>query len=386
MSSSSLTRFYEENMLFAYGPMTSLPATNRRIMANSTAGKRNQVRGPGTNDEARWSRDRMRAWQMPVLGDPWDTLTKVEAALPKPAAGALHIRVEATDLNFADILQCQGSYQVKLTPPFTPGMSAAGTVIATGDGVTFEVGQRLVGPTIAPFGGFAEKAVLLAEQVQPVPDALSCSDAAAAHVTYATAWFALHHRGRLRPGETVLVLAAAGGVGSAAVQMARAHGCWVAAAAGGEEKVAICERLGADLAIDYATQDLYQRVMEATDGRGVDVVYDPVGGEFFNTTRRLLSWEGRLLVVGFASGTIPSAPANHLLVKNYDIVGVHMAGYRDRHPDIVNRCYRQLHQQLVDKAIEPLVNEVIGFDALPDGLARLATRRTIGRVVFDPSK
>jgi NADPH2:quinone reductase len=205
------------------------------------------------------------------------------------------------------------------------------------------------------------------------------------HVTYATAWFALHHRGRLKPGETVLVLAAAGGVGSAAVQMARQHGCWVIAAAGGEEKVRVCGELGADLVIDYDAEDLYASVMDATDGRGVDVVYDPVGGKYFDAARRLVAWEGRLLVVGFASGTIPSAPANHVLVKNYAIVGTYMGGYRDRHPDIVRRCYEDLHQQLLDEKISPFVSEVIGFDALPDALRRLADRRTVGRVVFDPS-
>ncbi|MCZ6870184.1 MAG: NADPH:quinone oxidoreductase family protein [Gammaproteobacteria bacterium] len=322
---------------------------------------------------------------MPALGDPWDTLTIVDKEAATPVPGTLCIRVEATDLNFADILQCQGSYQVKLQPPFTPGMNAAGIVMAVGDDVAVEIGRRVVGPTLAPSGGFAEQAILLAEHAQPIPDGVSSIVAMGMHVTYATAWFALHHRGRLKPGETVLVLAAAGGVGSAAVQMARQHGCWVMAAAGGEEKVRVCGELGADLVIDYDAEDLYASVMDATDGRGVDVVYDPVGGKYFDAARRLVAWEGRLLVVGFASGTIPSAPANHVLVKNYAVVGTHMGGYRDRHPDIVRRCYEDLHQQLLDEKISPFVSEVIGFDALPDALRRLADRRTVGRVVFDPS-
>ena len=211
---------------------------------------------------------------MPALGDPWDTLTIVDKEAATPVPGTLCIRVEATDLNFADILQCQGSYQVKLQPPFTPGMNAAGIVMAIGDDVAVEIGRRVVGPTLAPSGGFAEQAILHAEHAQPIPDGVSSIVAMGMHVTYATAWFALHHRGRLKPGETVLVLAAAGGVGSAAVQMARQHGCWVIAAAGGEEKVRVCGELGADLVIDYDAEDLYASVMDATDGRGVDVVYD----------------------------------------------------------------------------------------------------------------
>lgn len=323
---------------------------------------------------------------MPALGDPWDALTIVDREPPAPEFGTVSVQVEATDLNFADILQCQGAYQVKLTPPFTPGMNAAGTVIAAAGDVEVEVGQRVVGPTVGSSGGYAEQAILLAEQVQPIPDGISSTTAAAMHVTYATAWFALHRRARLQPGETVLVLAGAGGVGSAAVQMAKNHGCWVIAAAGGGEKVGVCTAMGADIVIDYDAQDLYQSVMDVTDGRGVDVVYDPVGGKYFDVVRRLVAWEGRLLVVGFASGAIPSAPANHVLVKNYSVVGVHMGGYRDRRLEVVKQCYEELHQQLLDKTIEPLVSEVIGFDDLPRALERLALRGTTGRLVFDPYK
>ena len=328
----------------------------------------------------------MKAWQIPALGDPWQVLRTVDVALPDPEPGTLKIRVEATDLNFADILQCQGSYQVKLTPPFTPGLNSTGTVIAAGADVEFDVGQRVVGPAFDSYGGYAEEAILFGAQTQPIPDALDPIKAMGAHVTHATGWFALHQRAKLEPGETVLVLAAAGGVGSAAVQMARAHGCWVAAAAAGDRKTQLCTELGADLVIDYDKEDLYRRVMDATDGRGVDVVYDPVGGEYFDIARRLVAFEGRLLVVGFASGTIPAAPANHMLVKNYSVVGVHMGAYRDHMPELVRRCYVELHQALLDGTFDAVVSEVIGFDALPETLARLANRETVGRVVFDPSK
>ena len=322
---------------------------------------------------------------MPRLGDPWRELQAAESASPDPPPGSVRIRVDASELNFADILQCQGSYQVKWTPPFTPGMCAAGVVEAVGAGTGFVAGDRLVGPTIEPAGGYAEQSLLLAEQSHRIPASVSSRSAIAVHITYATAWFAFHRRAHLTPGESVLVLAAAGGVGTAAVQMARAHGCWVIGAVGGGAKAEIATQAGADLVVDYEADDLYRRVLEATDGRGVDVVYDPVGGSRFDTVRRLLTWEGRLIVIGFASGEVPTAPANHLLVKNYSVVGVHMGGYRERKPELVEECYSALHGQLTDGTIKPLISEVVGFAALPKGLERLWARETVGRLLFDPS-
>ena len=322
---------------------------------------------------------------MPRLGDPWRELEAVDLAPPEAPPGSIRIRVDASDLNFADILQCQGAYQVKWTPPFTPGMVAAGIVEAAATGTGFAAGERVVGPTVEPAGGFAERSLLLAEQSHRIPSSVSSRSAMAVHITYATAWFAFHRRAHLAAGESVLVLAAAGGVGTAAVQMARAHGCWVVGAVGGSAKAEVATQAGADLVVDYEADDLYQRVMEATDGRGVDVVYDPVGGKHFDTVRRLLAWEGRLLVIGFAGGAIPVAPANHLLVKNYSVVGVHMGGYRERDPELVAQCYADIHGQLADGGIKPVVSEVVGFDALPGVLERLAARRTVGRVLFDPS-
>lgn len=327
----------------------------------------------------------MKAWQMQQLGDPWEDLQITEVSLPSASDIGTRIRVEGTDLNFADILQCQGVYQVKLPIPFTPGMNAASTVIATSTNSQFKVGDRIVGPTLDQWGGYAEEAMIVDHQAYLLPEGVSSITAAGMHVTYGTSWFALHHRGQLKPGETVLVLAAAGGVGSSAVQMARAHGCLVIAAAGGEEKTQVCRDLGADHVIDYNAEDLYGRVKALTDGRGVDVVYDPVGGDYFDTARRLIAWEGRLLVIGFASGNIPSAPANHALVKNYSIVGVHMGGYRERDPATLKRCYSELHQQLLDGILDPLVSEVIGFADLPESMRRLSNRQTTGRIVFDPA-
>ena len=225
-------------------------------------------------------RDQLKAWRINELGDPWEKLMIEEIESPSPKAGQISIGVEATDLNFADILQCQGRYQVKLTPPFSPGMNAAGTILEVGEDVELQVGQRVVGPTMGGYGGYAAQAVLLAGQCQGLPDTVSSMAASAIHVTYGTAWFALHQRGNLQPGETVLVLAGAGGVGSAAIQLAKAHGCWVTAAAGGVDKIALCKRLGADEVIDYNTEELYDRSMRLTSDRGYDVIYDPVGGDF----------------------------------------------------------------------------------------------------------
>ena len=327
----------------------------------------------------------MRAWQLNRLGDPWNELQLVELDPPEPSGGLARIEVEGADVNFADILQCQGQYQVKLDVPFVPGMGAAGRVVAVGPDCSLEVGQRVVGSTNGPSGGYAEEALVSDADVHVLPDTVDGLVAAGLHVTYGTAWFSLHQRGQLRPGESVLVLAAAGGVGSAAVQMAKAHGCWVLAAAGGPEKVQVCEDLGADVTIDYTNDDLYIAVKEATSGRGVDVVYDPVGGEYFDIARRLVAWEGRLLVVGFASGTIPSAPANHALVKNYSIVGVHMGGYRAHAPDVLDRCYDEVYAMLADGTIDPLISQRLAMADLPTGLKSLADRTTTGRLVLDPS-
>ncbi|NKB98666.1 MAG: zinc-binding dehydrogenase [Pseudomonadales bacterium] len=333
----------------------------------------------------------MKAWRMPKLGDPWDQLQVEEVDSPSVRDGMIKIEVEATDLNFADILQCQGSYQVKLDPPFTPGMGSVGRVLEvpagldldTGSG--FEIGQRVVGPTVGSAGGYAEEALLLAEQATPIQDEVDPVKAVAMHVTYGTAWFGLHLRGNLQPGETMLVLAAAGGVGAAAVELAKVHGCWVIAAAGGPDKTAACTALGADEVVDYASEDLYERVMALTEGRGVDVIYDPVGGEYFEVARRLVAWEGRILIIGFASGTIPSAPMNHALVKNYSIIGVHMGGYRQKDPTPFRTCYNTLYDMLTTGQINPLVDRLVGFGDLPQALLDLSERRSKGRIVFVPT-
>tara|TARA_B100001173_G_scaffold239490_1_gene209258 strand:+ start:1088 stop:2077 length:990 start_codon:yes stop_codon:yes gene_type:complete len=326
----------------------------------------------------------MRAWRLTELGDPWDVLSLQEVESPTPGVGEARVQVSASDLNFADILQCQGQYQVRLDPPFTPGMSVAGTVVEAGSECGLEVGDRVLGMTASGWGGYAEEALVRGHEMRIIPDSVSLPAAAAMNVIYGTGWTALHRRGQMQPGETVLVLAAAGGVGSAAVQMAKAHGCVVIAAAGGQDKVDVCKSLGADVVVDYNSEDLYDKVMEATSGRGCDLIYDPVGGEYFDIARRLVAWEGRLLVVGFASGDIPVAPANHVLVKNYSVVGVHMGGYKGRMDEVLDDCYEELWELVGSGALDPLVSKELTLDNLMEGLVDLSSRKTTGRVMLRP--
>ena len=326
----------------------------------------------------------MRAWRLTELGDPWDVLSLQEVESPTPGVGEARVQVSASDLNFADILQCQGQYQVRLDPPFTPGMSVAGTVVEAGSECGLEVGDRVLGMTASGWGGYAEEALVRGHEMRIIPDSVSLPAAAAMNVIYGTGWTALHRRGQMQPGETVLVLAAAGGVGSAAVQMAKAHGCVVIAAAGGQDKIDVCKSLGADVVVDYNSEDLYDKVMEATSGRGCDLIYDPVGGEYFDIARRLVAWEGRLLVVGFASGDIPVAPANHVLVKNYSVVGVHMGGYKGRMDEVLDGCYEELWELVGSGALDPLLSKELTLDNLMVGLVDLSSRKTTGRVMLRP--
>ncbi len=326
----------------------------------------------------------MRAWRLTELGYPWDVLKLGEYDSPTPGRGQARITVEAADLNFADILHCQGQYQERWDPPFTPGMGACGLVSAVGPECDLKIGDRVIGSSVGGWGGYASEALIKGATARHVPHNVALPAACAANVIYGTAWFSLYRRAQMRAGETVLVLAAAGGVGSAAVQMAKAAGCTVLAAAGGPEKVKTCRQLGADIVIDYDNDDLYETVMEATGGRGCDIIYDPVGGQYFDIARRLVAWEGRLLVVGFASGTIPQAPANHVLVKNYSVVGVHMGGYRGRKDEVLEECYAQIWPQVANGTLDPLISQELPLEGLLEGLRDLHERRTTGRVLLRP--
>ncbi|MFM7270783.1 MAG: NADPH:quinone oxidoreductase family protein [Actinomycetes bacterium] len=326
---------------------------------------------------------RIRALRVHELGEPEAVLRTESIEAPEPGRGAVQVEVAAGALNFPDVLICRGGYQVRPPLPFTPGAEVAGRVLAVGEGVDPAlVGRRVIAvPDFGP-GGFTEITVARASQVFPIPDTMPDVEAAALHVTYQTGHLALHRRAAIRPGETLLVHAGAGGVGSAAIQLGLAAGARVLATAGGPEKVAMLRDLGVEVAIDYRAEDFVEVVKAATGGAGADVIFDPVGGDTFDRSRKCIAFEGRLLVIGFTSGRIPEAPANHALVKNYSVVGVHWGLYNTKQPERI----REIHGDLVDLhargAIRPLVHEVITLDEVPAALTRLASRGTTGKVVW----
>jgi NADPH:quinone reductase len=327
----------------------------------------------------------MRAWQIHQLGEPRDALRLAEVPDPEPALGQVLVRVLGAAANFPDVLMCQGSYQVRPPLPFTPGVELCGEVVALGPGVTgVAVGDRVIGGPVLPYGAYAELAVMNAEAILPAPEGLDDAEAAAFFITYQTGWFGLHRRARLAAGETLLVQAAAGGVGSGAVQLGKAAGARVIGVVGGERKAEVARALGADVVVDRLSQDFVQVVKEVTDGRGADVVYDSVGGEAYARSTKCIAFEGRILVVGFASGQIPSAALNHALVKNYSIVGLHWGLYQTKEPQSIGECHRQLTKLVADGAIRPLVSERLGLDDVPEALDKLAHGDTVGRIVFTP--
>ncbi|CAA9581966.1 MAG: Putative Zn-dependent oxidoreductase PA5234 [uncultured Thermomicrobiales bacterium] len=327
----------------------------------------------------------MRAWQVRELGDPGDVLALVEVEPPTPGPGEVVIEVEAAALNFFDILLCQGKYQERPPLPFTPGAEVAGRVVATGDGVNLAPGRRVIAMPPLPRGGFAGRVAAPSDRVFPIPDAMPAEASAALHIAYQTAHFALHRRAGLRPGETVLVHAGAGGVGSAAIQLAVAAGARVLATAGGPEKVDLCRRLGADLAIDYRAEDFVAAVKGATGGRGADVIFDPVGGDVFDASRRCVAFEGRLVVIGFAGGRIADAPTNHALVKNYSIVGLHWGLYAKEMPRLIVETHAELLRLYESGKIDPPIYRVAPFTELPAALAEIGSRRTWGKLVTRPN-
>ncbi|MGH9026642.1 MAG: NADPH:quinone oxidoreductase family protein [Acidimicrobiia bacterium] len=329
----------------------------------------------------------MRAWRVHDLGEPVEVLTLDEVPEPTPGPGEVLLAVAGAGLNFPDVLMCRGEYQLKPALPFTPGAEVAGTVIAVGDGVdSLAVGQRVLAIPKLGTGGLSQQTLAAADTAYPIPDGLDWPAAASVHITYQTGHLALHHRAHLLPGETLLVHAGAGGVGSAAIQLGRAAGAHVIATAGGPEKTQVCRDIGADLAIDYTADDFVVAVKDATGGHGADVVYDPVGGDVFDRSRRCVAFEGRILVIGFTSGRIPDAPANHILIKNYAVVGVHWGLYQIMEPDRTRVTHGELMRLHAAGQIAPLVSEVVGMADAADRVGRLAHRGTWGKVVVDPTR
>jgi NADPH:quinone reductase len=327
----------------------------------------------------------MRAWQVRALGEPRDVMTLAEVPDPEPGPGQLLVRVRGAATNFPDILMCRGLYQVKPPLPYTPGIELCGEVVATGEGVTgFAPGDRVVGGPVSPTGAYAELALMNAASAYPAPDGLDDAEAAAFWVTYQTGWFGLHRRAAIQPGETLLVHAAAGGVGSGAVQLGKAAGARVIGVAGGPAKAEAVRALGADVVIDRHAQDFVEVVKEVTDGRGADVVYDSVGGDTYTRSTKCIAFEGRILIIGFAGGTIQSAALNHALIKNYAIVGLHWGLYASKNPARLRECHAQLTKLVAEGWVKPLVSERLGLAEVPAGLERLGAGDTVGRIVFTP--
>jgi NADPH2:quinone reductase len=325
----------------------------------------------------------VKAWRVYGLGEPVDVMNLEEVLVPQPDAGQLLVRVLGAAANFADALVCRGLYQVKPPLPFTPGLELCGEVAALGPGTTgFAVGDRVIGSSVPPAGGFAELALMDAATTFAAPPSLNDAQAAAFNIAYQTGWLGLHHRAHLQAGETLLVHAAAGGVGSAAVQLGKAAGARVIGVVGGHEKAEVARTMGADVVVDRHTDDFVEVVKDVTGGRGADVVYDPVGGETYQRSTKCIAFEGRILVVGFAGGQIQSAALNHALVKNYSIVGLHWGLYLTKNPALMRVCHEELSKLAADGVARPLVSEWLALDAVAQGLQRLADGATVGRVVF----
>ncbi len=324
----------------------------------------------------------MRAWQIHEVGHFSDVLELVDIPAPEPGPGQVLVEVGAAGLNFADLLVCQGRYQVRSPLPLVPGLEAAGRVVASGPAVDLPVGSRVVGMVAPPHGAFAQFTLMDAATALVLPDTVDDVTAVSMHVAYQTAWFALHRRGGIGPGDVVIVHAAAGGVGSAALELAVAAGARVVATAGGPEKVAACLNAGAWRAVDHRRADYESRIREAIGERGADLVFDPVGGSIGELSMRLLAWEGRHLVIGFASGDVPRVRANHVLVKNYSVVGVHWAGYLEHDPVAVAEAHSALLELLARGRIRPPEVTVLDMDRLLTGLSDLEERRTTGRLVL----
>lgn len=324
----------------------------------------------------------MRALVCRAFG-PEQDLELAEVDRPVLPAGHVRIGVKAAGLNFPDLLLVRGQYQFKPELPFTPGIEGAGVVAELGEGVEgLAPGQRVAFTT--QVGAFAEGVVVPAEATVPIPDAMSFEEAAGFTIVYATSFHALYRRAELQAGETLLVLGAGGGVGLAAVELGKALGARVIAAASAPEKLEAAKAHGADDGVDYAREDLTARVKALTDGDGVDVIYDPVGGALSEAAFRAIAWRGRHLVVGFASGEIPALPLNRPLLKEASVVGVFWGPWARRNPDARRDDMAALMAFYERGALKPKVSARFPLERFAEAFAEIAERRVIGKVVLTP--
>lgn len=322
----------------------------------------------------------MHAWTCETL-EGVDALQWRETPTPEPKPGEVRIAIKAASLNFPDLLIVQGKYQFKPPLPFVPGSEYAGVVDAVGEGVThLKVGAPVA--AIAGTGGFGTHACVEASRVLPLPPGFDIEDGAAFAFTYGTSHHALIDRAQLKAGETVLVLGAAGGVGTAALQIAKAAGAKVIAAASTDDKCALCTRLGADATLNYSTQDVRETLKALTGGKGPDVVYDPVGGALAEPVFRSIAWRGRYLVVGFAGGGIPALPWNLALLKGASIVGVFWGDFVKREPQASAAGLMQLAQWYAQGKIKPVLDRKLPMSEIRDAYARMGSRQVLGKLLL----
>lgn len=324
----------------------------------------------------------MKAVLCEQLGPP-EGLTLRDIAAPRAGPGEVVIAMKAASINFFDTLIIRGRYQTKPELPFSPGAELAGTVAEIGEGVAgFSVGDRVMG--YPGYGAARELVAVPAERVFRLPDEVPFEAAAGLLVTYGTTIHALKDRARLAPGETLVVLGASGGTGVAAIEIGKLMGARVIACASSEEKLAFCRERGADATIDYAREELKARIRELTDGRGADVIYDPVGGELAEPAVRSCAWKGRYLVIGFAAGDIPKIPLNLLLLKGCDLVGVFWGRFAEEEPEAYRRNVEQLVSWLAADDISVPVERRYALAETSQAIAALAAREVRGKVIVTP--
>lgn len=311
---------------------------------------------------------------------PAESLVLEDIASPEPKKNEILLQVHAAGVNFPDTLIIEGKYQFKPPFPFSPGGEAAGVVGAVGEKVSHvKPGDRVM--ALTGWGSFAEEVAVPGYNVMPIPDGMDFASAAAFGMTYGTSMHALKQRANLQPGETLLVLGASGGVGLAAVEIGKAMGAKVIAAASSDAKLEVAKAAGADVLINYSEGSLKDKLKEITGGQGVDVIYDPVGGDLFEEAFRSIAWNGRMLVVGFASGTIPSLPANLTLLKGASLVGVFWGSFAQRQPQDNAANFQQLFQWFAEGKIKPLVSQTYPLEKAADAINHLGQRKAVGKVV-----
>ena len=312
---------------------------------------------------------------------PPESLVVEDVPSPTPGPGDVIISAKAASVNFPDVLIIQNKYQVKPPLPFSPGSEVAGVVKAIGDGVdNVKSGDKVM--AVTTYGAFAEEVKTPATRLVPIPDGMDYPTAAAFLLTYGTSEHALRDRGQLKAGETLLVLGAAGGVGIAAIEIGKALGARVIACASTEDKLAVCREHGADAAINYASEDLRERITDLTAGKGIDVVYDAVGGSYTEPALRSLAWRGRLLVVGFAAGEIPRIPLNLALLKGCSIVGVFWGDFARREPKLFAESVRRLGEWYREGKLKPHISATFPLDQAAEALKLMAARKVKGKVVL----